>query len=123
MNGHLEGKQPYLGDLPTMVINHLLIGMILQVSNNQFLSEGNPRNPNHRAPKKSMNQECHDCCGNKIPDFTRFHKWFGTWLGCENFVYGKIKGYFGHDHKTDIVLNILFTLQLWLLRSVLYTLL
>ena len=25
----MEGKQPYLGDLPTMVINHLLIGMIL----------------------------------------------------------------------------------------------
>ena len=30
-SGHLEGKQPYLGDLPAMVINHLLIGMILQV--------------------------------------------------------------------------------------------
>ena len=30
-NGHLEGKQPYLGDLLTMVINHLLHGMILQV--------------------------------------------------------------------------------------------
>ena len=29
--GHLEGKQPHLGDLLTMVINHLLIGMILQV--------------------------------------------------------------------------------------------
>ena len=29
--GHLEGKQPYLGDLLTMVINHLLTGMILQV--------------------------------------------------------------------------------------------
>ena len=27
----MEGKQPYLGDLPTMDINHLLIGMILQV--------------------------------------------------------------------------------------------
>ena len=53
----------------------------------------------------------------------RFHKWFGTRLGCEHFVYGKIKGYFGHDYKTDIVLYILFTLQLWLLRIVLYTLL
>ena len=30
-SGHLEGKQPYLGDLPAMVINHLLIWMILQV--------------------------------------------------------------------------------------------
>ncbi len=30
--GHLEGKQPYLGDLLTMVINHLLTGMILQVA-------------------------------------------------------------------------------------------
>ena len=29
--GHLEGKQPYLGDLLTMVISHLLTGMILQV--------------------------------------------------------------------------------------------
>ena len=28
---HLEGEQPYLGDLLTMVINHLLNGMILQV--------------------------------------------------------------------------------------------
>ena len=31
MNGHLEGEQPYLGDLLTMVINHLLTRMILQV--------------------------------------------------------------------------------------------
>ena len=31
MNGHLEGKQPQLGDLLTMVINHLLNGLILQV--------------------------------------------------------------------------------------------
>ena len=30
--GHLEGEQPYLGDLLTMVINHLLTGMILQVT-------------------------------------------------------------------------------------------
>ena len=29
--GRLEGEQPYLGDLLIMVINHLLIGMILQV--------------------------------------------------------------------------------------------
>ena len=29
--GHLGGEQPYLGDLLTMVINHLLNGMILQV--------------------------------------------------------------------------------------------
>ncbi len=28
--GHLEGEQPYLGALLTMVINHLLTGMILQ---------------------------------------------------------------------------------------------
>ena len=28
---HLEGEYPYLGDLLTMVINHLLTGMILQV--------------------------------------------------------------------------------------------
>ena len=27
----MEGEQPHLGDLPTMVINHLLFGMILQV--------------------------------------------------------------------------------------------
>ena len=29
--GHLEREQPYLGDLLTMVIKHLLNGMILQV--------------------------------------------------------------------------------------------
>ena len=29
--GHLEGEQPYLRDLLTMVINHLLTGTILQV--------------------------------------------------------------------------------------------
>ena len=28
--GHLKGKQPYLRDLLTMVINHLVTGMILQ---------------------------------------------------------------------------------------------
>ncbi len=33
---HLEGKQPYLGDLLTMVINHLLTGMILQVVTGTF---------------------------------------------------------------------------------------
>ena len=27
----LEGEQPFLGDLLTLVINHLLTGMILQV--------------------------------------------------------------------------------------------
>ena len=27
----MEGEQPYLGDLLTMVVNHLLTGMILQV--------------------------------------------------------------------------------------------
>ena len=30
--GHLEGDQPYLGDLLTMVIDRLVTGMILQVS-------------------------------------------------------------------------------------------
>ena len=30
MNGHLEGEHPQLDDLLTMVINHLLNGMILQ---------------------------------------------------------------------------------------------
>ena len=29
-NAHLEGEQPYLGDLLTKVINHFLTGMILQ---------------------------------------------------------------------------------------------
>ena len=112
----------------TMVINHLLNGMILQVSNNQFLSEGNPRNANHQA--KKVNEPGVSFIVVVAAEFLtsqrvqgRFHKWFGTRLGCENFVYGKIKGYFGHDHKTDIVLYILFTLQFWLLRIVLYTLL
>ena len=31
MNAHLEGEYPYLGDLLTISINHLLTGMILQV--------------------------------------------------------------------------------------------
>ena len=31
MNGHLEGEQPYFGDLLTMVINHLPSVMILEV--------------------------------------------------------------------------------------------
>ena len=35
--GHLGGEQPYLGDLLTMVLSHLLNGMILQVSNNPFI--------------------------------------------------------------------------------------
>ena len=30
-SGHLEGEQPYLGDLLTMVIDHFLTGMIIQV--------------------------------------------------------------------------------------------
>ena len=29
--GHLQGEQPYLGDLLTIVINHLLTEMIIQV--------------------------------------------------------------------------------------------
>ena len=29
--GHLEREQPYLGDLLTMVVNHLPSGMILKV--------------------------------------------------------------------------------------------
>ena len=37
-SGHLEGEQPYLGDLLTMVMNHLLNGMILQ--GEQVLFEG-----------------------------------------------------------------------------------
>ena len=34
---HLEGEQPYLGDVLTMAINHLLAGMILQVGEPQSL--------------------------------------------------------------------------------------
>lgn len=30
-NVHLEGEEPQLGELLTMVISHLLAGMILQV--------------------------------------------------------------------------------------------
>ena len=45
--GHLEGEQPYLGDLLTMAINHLLSGMILQIWNlNIFLGRViKPRGP------------------------------------------------------------------------------
>ena len=35
--GHLEGELPYLGELLSMVINHLLNGMILQVDCSDFL--------------------------------------------------------------------------------------
>ena len=38
MNAHLEGEQPQLGDLLTMVINHVLIGMILQVLSDEQMS-------------------------------------------------------------------------------------
>ena len=31
--GHLEGEQPQLGDLLTMLNSHILTGMILQVEN------------------------------------------------------------------------------------------
>ena len=34
--GHLEGEQPYLGDLLTMVVKRLLTGMILQVPHVSF---------------------------------------------------------------------------------------
>ena len=36
MNGHLEEEQPQLGDLLTIVISHLLTGMILQVGIYQY---------------------------------------------------------------------------------------
>ena len=42
MNGHLEGELPYLGELLSMVINHLLTGMILQVANRLFGSKWDP---------------------------------------------------------------------------------
>ena len=35
--GQLEGKQPQLGDLLTMVTNHLLTGMILQVGGSNLM--------------------------------------------------------------------------------------
>ena len=38
--GYLEEEKPYLGDLLTMVINHLLTGMILQVGDDPFLFGG-----------------------------------------------------------------------------------
>ena len=34
--GHLEGERPYLADLLTMAINHLLSGMILEANNPPF---------------------------------------------------------------------------------------
>ena len=40
MNGRLEGEQPYLGDLLTMIINHLLTGMILRVAANRTERSG-----------------------------------------------------------------------------------
>ena len=40
---HLEGEQPYLGDLLTMVNNHLLTGMILQVDPGHHLESLVPR--------------------------------------------------------------------------------
>ena len=42
--GHLEGEQPYLEDILTRVINHLLTGMILQVGKIKFkpLLHGGP---------------------------------------------------------------------------------
>ena len=42
----MEGEQPYLGDLLTMVVNHLLTGMILQAvtfTNLENASDFSPR--------------------------------------------------------------------------------
>ena len=38
----MEGEQPYLGDLLTMVINHLLVGMILQVTSITSIHDAPP---------------------------------------------------------------------------------
>ena len=42
----MEGEQPYLGDLLTIVINHLLNGMILQVGSSYKVGV-------RRAPRSS----------------------------------------------------------------------
>ena len=52
--GHLEREQPYLGDLLTIVINHLLNGMILQVVS--FL--GGVHNPNYQPAKTWFWKKC-----------------------------------------------------------------
>ena len=33
----IEGEQPYLGDLLTMLLNHLLTGMILQAPSQEII--------------------------------------------------------------------------------------
>ncbi len=57
MNGRLEGEQPYLVDLLTltMVINHLLTGMILQVPSRELTTY---RTKRHISSKKSSTQKC-----------------------------------------------------------------
>ena len=48
---YLEGEYPYLGDLLTMVINHLLNGMILQVGLGMEHMELILRVPSHSFPE------------------------------------------------------------------------
>ena len=51
---HLEGEYPYLGDLLTMVINHLLNGMILQVGNVQLTPTSMPPNKTSLKRKDAL---------------------------------------------------------------------
>ena len=62
----MEGiPQPYLGDLPTMVLNHLLIGMILQV-----------RTPSRACKEKILRVSCRSSEGFRDPA-TRRNAWCG----------------------------------------------
>ena len=68
----MEGEQPYLGDLLTTVINHLLTGMILQVGGDFLhvggVSEAPWLGPPTAAAKSAMsNRSCNGriCGGNR----------------------------------------------------------
>ena len=98
---HLEGEYPYLGDLLTMVINHLLTGMILQVCPNPSL----PKSSSHtlwgsvwKDPLKTEPQEVF------VGPNTDPHKVFGR-LGSDDM----------HKKITDPLPSALKTLNaMWL---------
>ena len=81
--GNLEGEQSYLVDLLTMVIHHLLDGMILQAPapppfSIQFKGAGGPPDTTHKARKPSLRSP-----GRKFAPETYIHGngiYLPTWM-------------------------------------------
>ena len=70
----MEGEEPYLGGLLTMVINHLLTGIILQVGGvgwlatkwtviySDFILRSGPK----RAPPRQLRSDSRSCCAARL---------------------------------------------------------